>query len=156
MTIIYIGPYLVIPPTRVVSNKLERVCSNHCDKPAIARPAKFCANCGGAVAEQNVPIEEVKPLCISKLEGRWLDALARPEYGQRHPKGDVWLPNQGRHGIRLDRGSEDSFTPLLLADIDGEAMLKKAQSQYAEIVAALKADFGVEAFWEVGVMAYAY
>lgn len=155
MTTIYIGPYLVIPPTRMLTSRLNRACSNHCDKPAIESPARFCANCGGAVVEDYVPVDEVKTLSIVKLDHRWTDFMFRPYYGQHHPKGDMWLPNQGQHGMSFERGSEEDFVPVPLASIDGAAMLDKAQRAYEKFVEALKKDFGVEAFWEVGIIAYA-
>jgi hypothetical protein len=154
-TTIYLGPYLVIPPTTMKSISPERECSNHCDAPAVYPPAKFCGNCGGAVSWVNAPIEEVKPLSIMELDRKWEDFMFRPEYGQRHPGGDMWLPNRGKHGISFDRGSHESFTPVLLADLDGDAMLRKAQRDYGGFVSALKKDFGVDAFWEVGIVAYA-
>jgi hypothetical protein len=155
MTTIYIGPYLVIPPAQLTSTARKRVCSNHCAKPAIERPAKFCSNCGGAVVDEAVVSEEVKPLPITKLDARWEDVMWRPEYGQRHPKGDIWLPNRGRIGTTYGHGSEDSYKPLALTDVDSHAMLTKAQNQYDAFVTALRHDFGIAPFWEVGVIAYA-
>jgi len=154
MTTIYIGPYLVIPPAPRKTMSRQRVCSNHCDTPAIARPAKFCGNCGGAVVEQEVPVEVVEPLPLRELADKWTDYMSRPEYGQNHPNGDIWLPNHGGHGIRLGRGAEDGFAPLALAAIDGAAMLAKAQRYFDAFVSALKSDFGIEPVWEVGVVAY--
>ena len=154
MTTVYIGPYLVIPPTPRQTTSLQRVCANRCDSPAIARPAKFCANCGGAVVEETVPVEVVGPLPIQALAMKWTDYVFRPEHGQRHPGGDMWLPNHGGHGVSLSRGSEDTFAPLQLAALDGAAMLEKASVYYAGFLAALKADHGVEPRWEVGVVAY--
>lgn len=154
MTTIFIGPYLVIPPRRVVSNKRERVCSNHCATPLIAKPSSFCANCGGAVLDLDVPVEEVKPLSIMDLDRKWEDFMFCPYYGQNHPKGDMWLPNRGQHGMSFERGSEDAFIPVQLANIDGAGMLDKAQRAYEKFVDALKKDFDIEPFWEVGVVAY--
>lgn len=155
MTTIYIGPYMVIPagPRQTVSR--VRVCANHCDAPAIGRPAKFCGNCGAAVIEQDVPVEVVEPLPLRELADKWTDYVACPEYGRNHPRGHIWLPNHGGHGIRLEDGAEDDFVPLALSDIDSVAMLAKAKRYYEAFVAALKADFNVETFWEVGVVAYA-
>jgi hypothetical protein len=154
MTTIYIGPYLVIPAAPRASTVPTRECSNHCGAPAIDKPAKFCGNCGGAVLETKVPVVEVKPVPIQSLDRKWEDFMFSPEYGQRHPKGDMWLPNLGGHGILLERGAEDSFTPVLLADLDSNAMLEKAQRAFGKLVEALKEDFGIEPFWEVGVVAY--
>jgi hypothetical protein len=154
MTTVYIGPYLVIPPTPRQTMSRERVCSKHCDAPAVARPAKFCGNCGGVVIEQDVPVEVVEPLPLDELPQKWTDYMSRPEYGQKHPKGDIWLPNQRGHGIRLDRGSEDVFVPITLASIDGDAMLETAKRYYDGFLTALKADYGIEPVWEVGVVAW--
>lgn len=155
MTTIYIGPYLVIPATPRLEKTLQRVCLKGCAAPAVARPAKFCGNCGAPIVEQEVPREVVAPLSISVLARKWTDYMTRPEYGQNHPNGDIWLPNHRGHGMYLHRGAEDSFTPLSLASIDGTAMLRKAQVYYADFLAELKADFGIEPSWEVGIVAYA-
>lgn len=154
MTRLYIGPYLVIPPTSRQVVTRERVCSNHCDAPAVALPAKFCGNCGAAIVEQEVPREVVAPLDIYALARKWTDYMSRPQYGQNHPNGDIWLPNHQGHGIFLNRGAEDSFVPRELASIDSAAMVQKAQTYYAAFLAALKADFGIEPQWEVGIVAY--
>jgi hypothetical protein len=77
-----------------------------------------------------------------------------PEYGQNHPKGEMWLPNHSGHGITLEPDTEDGFTPVLFSTIDGAAMLEKAQRFYGEFVDALKNDFDIEPRWEVGLVAY--
>jgi len=154
MTTIYIGPYLVIPPMATTRNAHTRECSNHCSAPLIDKPLKFCGHCGGAVVEKSEPVEEVKPLSIMELDRKWEDFMFCPYYGQNHPKGNMWLPNRGNHGMSFEQGSEDEFTPMRLADIDGSAMLEKAQRAYEKFVDALKQDFGIEPFWEVGVVAY--
>ncbi|MEX3983796.1 hypothetical protein AB4Y45_32960 [Paraburkholderia sp. EG287A] len=155
MTSFYIGPYLVVPPSLVKGSKPVRSCADNCSAPAVSKPAKFCGNCGGAVLEQDVPTEEVKTLPIRKLKGKWEDFMHCPEYGKNHPKGDIWLPNRYEHGLTLEQDTEDGFRPVPLATLDGPAMLEKAQRYYGEFVEMLKTDFGVEAFWEVGVIAYA-
>ncbi|MBU9200236.1 hypothetical protein KTD31_02295 [Burkholderia multivorans] len=155
MTVTYIGPYLVIPPTKSVYMKPVRNCANHCSVPGIAPPARFCSNCGGAVLITETPVEEVKPLPITKLADSWTDWMFRPEYGQNHPRGDIWLPNRGRHGLAFHRGDEDRFVPRALDTLDAAAMLAGAQLEFYPLVNALKRDFGIEAFWEVGIFAYA-
>jgi hypothetical protein len=155
MTTVYVGPYLVIPAVKMKSISHERVCSNNCDAPAFNAPAKFCANCGGAIVDKDVPGEEVKPLPIFELDRRWTDVMSCPEYGQRHPKGSIWLPNRSNYGFRFDRGSEDSYTPIQLSAIDADAMLQKAEGAHAAFVAMLQKDFGAKPFWEVGIIAYA-
>lgn len=154
MTTIYIGPFLVIPKTPWSSTSRERVCSNHCAAPIVAKPAKFCANCGGEVLEPESPIEVTEPLPLHLLPRQWTDFMWRPEYGQHHPKGDIWLPNRGNYGIKLSRGSEDVFTPRQLSTIDGQALLDKASRDHAEFVAAVTEQFDAKPFWEVGIVAY--
>lgn len=155
MTTIYVGPYLVVPAVKQTRISHERVCSNSCDAPAVNAPAKFCGNCGGAVLDKDVPVEEVKPLPIHALDRRWTDVMACPEYGQRHPKGSIWLPNRGNHGMSFARGSEDVYTPVQLSAINADAMLLKAEKAHAAFVDMLKKDFGANPFWEVGIIAYA-
>ncbi|MBK3780183.1 hypothetical protein G3A43_07925 [Paraburkholderia aspalathi] len=155
MTTFYIGPYLVIPPAPVKGTAHMRSCANNCAAPSISKTAKFCGNCGGAVLEQDVPTEVVKPLPISRLKGRWEDFMHCPEYGKNHPKGDIWLPNHNEHGLTLEQDTEDGFRPVLFSSLDGMAMLEKAQREYGEFVDMLKNEFGVQAVWEVGIIAYA-
>lgn len=155
-TTTYIGPYLVIPPTPQSLVSTARVCAKGCTAPVITPSAKFCGNCGGSVIEQQVTTQTFAPLSISKLADAWVDFMWRPEYGQNHSKGDVWLPNHIGHGITINRGAEDSFVPLVLATIEGAAMLQKASQYYHGFVQALKTDFGLQATWEVGVVVYSH
>jgi hypothetical protein len=155
MTVIYVGPYLVIPPVRSVFTKPARSCANHCDAPVIAPPARFCGNCGGAVLTRDTPVEEVKPLRITRLADTWTDWMFCPEYGQNHPRGDVWLPNRGQHGLAFHRGAEDRFVPRALETLDTAAMLTDVELEFYPFVNALRRDFGIDPLWEVGIFAYA-
>lgn len=157
MTSIYIGPYLVIPPVTQTTHPLRRRCSNQCAAPALGSgtAAKYCANCGGLIVAETKPETRTKPLSLNALADKWTDYMYCPEYGQNHPKGDIWLPNHGSHGVRVHRGAEDDFIPIRLSALDGAAMLEHAERAYGKFVEALKADFGIEPFWEVGVVAYA-
>lgn len=155
MTTIYIGPYLVIPPSPQEKQQRQRSCESKCAAPNVGYSAKFCANCGGKVVETAVPVKVTEPLNIRSLADKWTDFMHCPEYGQNHRKGDIWLPNRrGSPGLTLSRGCEDVFTPVELASMHPAILQAEAEKQYGDFVDALKADFGIEPFWEVGIVAY--
>lgn len=156
MTTVYIGPYLVIPPLVWPTTKTARVCAGDCAHPVVSPRAKFCGNCGSEIRDTSTQVEELKPLPIHALADKWTDFMFCPPYGQLHPKGAIWLPNRGRHGIKLDRGAEFEHVPLALTALDGPAMLENAERAYAAFVAALNADFNITPCWEVGLIAYGH
>lgn len=151
---VYLGPYLVIPPSQHARMHTNRSCTNRCAMPAIGKSAKFCSSCGGAVLEEQKPVIERRPTSINQLPAEWTDFMFSPEYGQNHPLGDVWLPNQRGFGLHIGRSDVDQFVPRPLENLDVDVMLAKATGHYSGLVQYLIDEFGVTPFWEVGVVAY--
>lgn len=158
MTTIYIGPYLVVPPSNQVTQQSHRQCSNQCDAPSISSSGKFCANCGGAITLAHDTVSKFEPIAIHKLADKWTDFMFCPEHGTRHPKGSIWLPNlKGSPGLHLssDNAAGDVAEPIALSTMHPALLQAQAAAQYLTFVAALTLDFGIEPFWEVGIVTYA-
>lgn len=152
MTTVYIGPYLVIPNQQECGVNHHRQCINSCDTDVTKN---FCGECGHKIIIVETPRTIKCSPSIHDLDTCWDDTLYCPTYGQNHPNGDVWLPNNRGFGTRIYNGEEDGFVPTPFSSINVEQELMNAKVNYGAFVQAVKDTFKIDPVWEYGIFVYA-
>lgn len=151
---VYVGPYLVVPFQDSVKDHITQYCANHCNQPRVGNGAKFCSNCGGAIKSFTEHHREAAPLNIYKMADKWTDFMYSPSRCSSHPQGSIWIPNKaespGRH-IEVTQFIETECA-IPLSSIQSDEQLAVATAMYAEFVQAIRDDFQLEPFWEMGII----
>lgn len=153
MTTVYIGPYLVIPNQQQCGVDHHRQCINSCDTDVTKN---YCGECGHKIIIVETPRTIKCSPNIYDLADCWEDTMTCPTYGQNHPNGDVWLPNNRCAGTRIYNGEESIFVPKQINSINVGKELINAQATYGAFVQAVKDTFKIDPVWEYGIFVYGY
>lgn len=151
---VYVGAYALVPHSlqdRVVG---ESRCSNLCGNTHIKASMRFCPSCGAPVEKGRTVVQTLRPTTPSSVKDSSLaDECWVPESGQGNQR-TLWLPNHRGMGTTYD-GSHtrpdalEDFNPRYFED----AKLRFAE-RYAPLLAAVKAELGVEPIIQAGVVEY--
>lgn len=150
---VYMGAYLLVPHAEQTETQEAYACSANCGNQAVDRRTRFCSACGAPVIRQDKVIKKKGPLQVwALLGGAYEDAFWSPEGGQGRTLC-LWLPNQRGYG----KSADSDCDPDNLQDLDPQyfAQCKEALLRdYADLIRQVKAEFGVEARVQAGVLSY--
>jgi hypothetical protein len=147
---IHIGPFVRVPVVSVIVRTREYGCSNPaCTKRGGNLRDKFCSQCGQPHTERETEKPAQRLLTLDDLEGRFVDEVHAHHFNSQ--KG-VWMPNHHGMGVRIDTDSDSEIVELNPDRATAECEIFR--QRYARLLAAVKAQYGVELTVEYGAVSY--